>query len=153
MQLAENGSNWLAHMPRQAVSSLDAACTANKSWEGVDPILFCFRHALELYVKALVPDNSHRVHPLDELVDQLQRGLQGRYGPAKLNWLCDRIREFSRVDPRSTSFRYHDAVEASREAELWIDFAHLRALMEAIFEALEKNSPRQLLAAASGNAM
>lgn len=117
---------------------LDAACAADESWESVDPILFCFRHALELYLKALAPDNVRRVHPLAELADRLHHGLQGRYRAEQLNWLCDRVREFSRVDPRSTSYRYHVAVETNREAELWIDFAHLRNVMAAIFDGLER---------------
>jgi hypothetical protein len=130
---------------------LDAACAANESWESVDPILFCFRHALELYLKALASGNGRRVHPLDELAGRLHRGLQGSYRPEQLNWLCDRVGEFSRVDSRSTSFRYHDSVEAGREAELWIDFAHLRAVMAAIFDGLERVYRDSYLAAARDN--
>ena len=117
---------------------LSATCAAGESWESVDPILFCFRHALELYLKASAPEDARRVHPLDQLIERLKSSLQGRYRSEQINWLCDRIREFSRIDPRSTSFRYHDAVEASREAELWIAFAHLGMVMEAIFDGLER---------------
>jgi HEPN domain-containing protein len=141
--------NWAGATGREGVEIARAYATAGRrllasaravdeAWECIDPILFCFRHALELYLKALVPGNLRRVHPMDELAGRLQRGLQGRYRPEQINWLCDRINEFDCVDPRSTSFRYHDAVDAGREAELWIDFAHLRVVMEAIFEALEK---------------
>ncbi len=35
---------------------LDAAYANNESWESIDPILFCFRHALELHLKMLQPE-------------------------------------------------------------------------------------------------
>lgn len=104
----------------------------------IDPILFCFRHALELHLKALHPGAARRVHPLKDLADELHRRLKGRYRPEHVDWLCERIREFDRVDSRSTSFRYHDVAEPNREPELWVDFHRFRVVMEAIFDGLEK---------------
>jgi hypothetical protein len=117
---------------------LDAARRKNESWESIDPILFCFRHALELHLKALQPGAARRVHPLKDLADELHSRLQGRYRSEHIDWLCGRIREFDRVDSRSTSFRYHDVAEPRREPELWVDFNRFRVVMEAIFEGLEK---------------
>jgi hypothetical protein len=117
---------------------LDAARSNNESWESVDPILFCFRHALELHLKALHPGTPRRIHPLKNLAEELRHRLHGRYRREHIDWLYERIREFDRVDSRSTSFRYHDVAEPNRDPELWIDFNRFRVVMEAIFEGLEK---------------
>jgi hypothetical protein len=117
---------------------MDVALENNESWESIDPILFCFRHALELYLKALWPGTARRIHPLKELAEELHHRLVGLYRSEHVDWLCERIREFDRVDSRSTSFRYHDVAEPDREPELWVDFTRLRVIMEAIFAGLEK---------------
>lgn len=134
--------NWLHDMARAyraaAFRLLDTARSNNESWESIDPIMFCFRHALELHLKALQSGAARRVHPLKDLAKELHRRLHGRYRSEHVDWLCDRIREFDRVDSRSTSFRYHDVAEPNREPELWVDFTRLRTIMEAIFDGLEK---------------
>ena len=128
----------MADAYRAAASRLlDAACKHGESWESVDPVLYCFRHALELHLKALLPTKAKQKHTLRELTDELHARMQGRYKPQRLDWLRDRIREFEKIDSRSTSFRYHDEVAPNREAELWVDFARLRLIMDAVFENLE----------------
>lgn len=116
---------------------LDAAISENASWEALYPVLFCYRHALEVTLKSmlLTPAKNHR---LPEIWATVQSRVEGRYQPDQVAWLTDRILEFDRVDPSSTAFRYHDAVPSRRGAELWVDFHHLRATMTFVFSALNR---------------
>lgn len=115
---------------------LDAALATSETWEAAYPILFCYRHGLEVSLKSLVP-GSPRQHGLGELWAALLPRLAGQYPAGQLAWLSDRIAEFEQVDPRSTAFRYADAVPAGRAPELWVDFHHLRDSAASLFDALD----------------
>lgn len=116
---------------------LDKAGEHGEAWESVDPILFCFRLALELNLKDLHRGPRQRIHSLKHMADALHERLSVRYPPVQVDWLCDRIREFETVDPRSTAFRYDDAAPPSTPPELWVDFAKLQHIMNTVFEALD----------------
>lgn len=116
---------------------LDAALANNETWEAAYPILFCYRHGLEVSLKSLVPA-APRQHGLADLWAALKPRLAGHYDAGQLVWLGDRIAEFEQVDPRSTAFRYADAVPANRAPELWVDFHHLRDSAASLFDALDR---------------
>ncbi|WP_242218815.1 hypothetical protein [Shinella zoogloeoides] len=116
---------------------LDAAMKHGEAWESVDPILFCFRHALELNLKSLHTGARLRTHGLKPMADALHERLSSRYPTVQVNWLRDRIHEFDTVDPRSTAFRYDDAASPATPPELWVDFAKLRHIMNTMFDALD----------------
>jgi hypothetical protein len=116
---------------------LAVARGANETWESADPIMFCYRHAVELHLKALLaPDVAH-THGLEGLIAGLRARLE-RYRERDVSYLCSRLVEFAKVDPRSTAFRYTDATPPGREPELWLDLNRLSAIMDAIFGALER---------------
>ncbi|NGO54917.1 hypothetical protein [Allomesorhizobium camelthorni] len=117
---------------------LDEAGSCNESWESVDPILFCFRHALELNLKALYEALPKRNHGLRDLANHLHDRLTSCYQQSQLDWLRDRIVEFDTVDPHSTAFRYDDVANANVAPEVWVDFAQFRLIMNAIFSALDR---------------
>lgn len=116
---------------------LDAALANNETWEAAYPILFCYRHGLEVSLKSLLPGAPQK-HGLAGLWAALQPRLAEKYRADQLVWLGDRIAEFERVDPRSTAFRYADAVPAGRTPELWVDFHHLKASAASLFDALDR---------------
>lgn len=115
---------------------LEAALAKRESWEAAYPVLFCYRHAMEVFLKAVLP-GAKKQHGLDKLWDELSPYLEGHYRSEHLGWLRDRIMEFHQIDPRSTAFRYHD-VEPQGPCELWVDFHHLRYKVDLIFNALER---------------
>ncbi len=121
---------------------LVAAAENRENWEASPPILFCYRHALELYLKALLPESRHN-HSLSTLAQSLKPLLK-RYPADQVAWLHDRIIEFDMVDPKSTVFRYHDGLITSHETsgdpypELWVDYNNLKRTMEIIFHGLER---------------
>lgn len=104
--------------------------------------MFCYRHALELHLKAVLPA-ARRHHKLGDLASSLRPYLDGRYPADQVKWLIDRIAEFDRMDPRSTVFRYPDGASTSRgmEAdpwpETWVDFRRLQRAMSKVFKALD----------------
>lgn len=116
---------------------IDAALANNETWEAAYPILFCYRHGLEVSLKSLMPGRA-RQHGLADLWAALQSRLAGHYPADQLAWLGDRITEFEQVDPRSTAFRYADSVPVSRAPELWVDFHHLKASAASLFNALDR---------------
>jgi hypothetical protein len=123
---------------------LDSAVSARESWEAVYPILFCYRHTTELYLKAILEDAPLR-HGLADLASALREKITGRYRPDHVDQLICRIHELHRIDPSSTVFRYADAAEkaykihkvANPDPELWVDFQHLRRTMGGVFTALD----------------
>jgi hypothetical protein len=57
------------------------------------------------------------------------------------DWVKQRLTEICKIDPRSTSFRYSDVLNTNDKAiqgEWWIEFNHLRWLMNTFFDAFEK---------------
>ena len=127
---------------------IEAAAIKNESWEAACPILFSYRHALELYLKVLLP-LAPRNHKLAKLAQLLEPQLQG-YQASHVTWLLARVAEFDRVDPSSTVFRYHDGAQMAYKVgnapdpELWVDFHHLRKITRLLFEALETVRLHQL---------
>lgn len=140
--------NWAGASGRETVEMARAYRTAadrllhlvgeaGESREAIDPILFCYRHAAELYLKALFP-GPDKNHGLEKLGAALVARLEGRYRADQVTWLCDRISEIQAIDPRSTAFRYADSCHGGGNPEVWIDFHHLHGVTRAIFDALEQ---------------
>src|SRR6185369_2751270 len=115
---------------------LDTALKMRETWEAAYPILFCYRHALELYLKAVIPEDTKKTHGLSDLWAALRPHLERRYRPEHVTWLRDRIMEFHNIDPRATAFRYHDS-RPQGDPELWCDLDNLKRMVEVMFRALE----------------
>jgi len=116
---------------------LDVARDRRESWEAAYPVLFCYRHALELNLKAVIPGEVKRNHKLDKLWTSLCPHIKGRYKAADIRWLRTRVLEFHRLDPTATAFRYHDS-QPNGDPDLWVDFDNLKRMVQAIFGALER---------------
>lgn len=123
---------------------LAEAGKAGETWQAAPPILYCYRHALELYLKALVQPERQN-HGLGPLWSALHERIRGRYRADHIAWLGDRIREFHEIDPRSTAFRYHDARPKQVNTELWVDFHNLSRQARRLFGALETIRDRMLM--------
>jgi len=122
---------------------LATAAERRESWEAAYPILFCYRHALELYLKALMPNERHG-HRLGDLAKSLKLHIESQYPADQVSWLLDRIVEFDRLDPKSTVFRYPDGVHSSYKAgaepdlETWVDFKRLQRSAQKMFQGFER---------------
>jgi hypothetical protein len=109
--------------------------------EILDPLLYLFRHALELYMKALIVtyDNACDVkaiygHSLDKLFSRVEDVISslGYYIPQKAKNIID---EFNEIDSGAFSFRY-DGEWCSDE--YWIGYYNLKDDLNWVFEGLEK---------------
>lgn len=94
------------------------------------PIFFLYRHAIEVYLKAML-DLPPQTHDLGKLI----RLLEEQVGEKIASWVKDRLWDFQRLDQHSDLFRYADL---PADGELWIDFHHLKLVMDRLTEAFEQ---------------
>jgi len=102
------------------------------------PIFFTYRHVLELYLKLLLNDavRARQIgHDLSALINAVENKFQSKAN----EWVRDRLREFSEVDPTSDRFRYADRPpQHPKYVEIWIDFVQLKATMTRLCEIFEQ---------------
>jgi len=124
---------------RQAADVLTReALRTRLPWELSYPILFTYRHAIELYLKAILKPGK-RNHNLSTLVDALDELGRTRLGRPLPLWVKERLREFATFDPISTTFRYAGPARAPElGSETWVDYHYLVKTMEVIFRDFEK---------------
>jgi len=99
------------------------------------PIFFLYRHTIEIYLKAMLttPPETHDLGRLIELLEQ-------QAGRKIALWVKDRLWDFQRMDRHSDVFRYADPPP---DGELWVDFHHLKAVMDRLVEAFEERITRR----------
>ena len=99
------------------------------------PILFNYRHAIELYLKVAVKP-SNRDHDIPALFAAFRQAVQTRLNEQVPDWFSAFVLELAEIDPRSTVFRYQVAGQASERlrdtGEHWIDFRKLKEHVGAI---------------------
>jgi hypothetical protein len=100
------------------------------------PVLFLYRHWLELAVKSIV--GCVHGHDLAKLSDKLNSHLAKR-GITVPKWVTDRLLEMAAVDPSSTAFRYADN---AIPGEIYVSLPHLRNVMLLLYVALGSASNR-----------
>lgn len=93
------------------------------------PIIFLYRHSIEVYLKAMVqaPPETHDLGRLIELLEE-------QLGKKIAAWVKDRLWDFQRMDRHSDVFRYADLAPG----ELWVDFHQLKAVMDRLVQAFEE---------------
>ncbi len=113
-------------------------------WEDyrlVNPVLFLYRHALELLLKDILDDHG-KEHDLGRLTERLELLVSERYGQCLPSWITQRLTELAAIDPSSTAFRYAETYnKASKESlpvagEVHVNLHHLGLVMEALRSAL-----------------
>ena len=152
---AEDGRERLWRMIRGYRDAADFLVTKTESEPHVRanliyPIVFSYRHALELALKQLLEDYGHwaghapdfRQHRLEflwpkcrEVIEQFNPGAD----PAPLDALAKLVGEFSDVDPGSFAFRYASDT-AGRRIDIkisCIDLLELRNAMAGVHNFLE----------------
>jgi len=124
----------LARSYRQSADALLAA--ALESGEPLDwgyPVLFAYRHSLELYLKIIGRMEEFK-HSLRECVRQIEKRYRRRISSPVREWII----EFDNIDPKGTAFRYaDDQADTLKYAEYWVDFVHLKFVMNHVFEMLD----------------
>ena len=116
-----------------AEALLDSALERGESRDWGYPILFTYRHSLELYLK-IIGEIEEPTHSLRDCVRLVEQRHNQQIGSPMREWII----EFDRIDPVGTAFRYADDQAGTlKYAEVWIDFVHLRFAMARIFKILD----------------
>ena len=104
------------------------------SYEYMPPIMYLYRHALELYLKQIVRP-TRRNHDLPYLIGEFEKVLQRDHHqslPAPIrSWLM----EWATHDPTSTNFRYSIG---GPDGEYWVNMHHLRRVMNFLAENFKR---------------
>lgn len=100
---------------------IENAHTNNQSSELIAPILYCYRHSLELYLKATKSDRKGG-HSIDVLLRAFKRMMSDKFSASTPDWFDNALKVFHDFDPMGTSFRY-GSVEYQ---EIYIELNHLK---------------------------
>jgi len=97
------------------------------------PVLFAYRHTLELYLK-LIGEIDLLTHSLKECVELVEKRRNVKLPSPIREWIL----ELEEIDPRGTAFRYTDEDSAlNQHYEQWFDFRHFQFAMKRVFDALD----------------
>lgn len=98
------------------------------------PIMFNYRHAVELYLK-VVTGKYKQTHNLLSLYNELKKLLKSEFKSKPTKYLEAVILGFNEYDPGGTAFRYGGE---SNNDEVFIDFRQLKKLMGWLCDSFEE---------------
>ena len=101
----------------------------------VNPVLYLYRHALELLLKGGMSTKTHG-HSLRHLADKLNEHVRKRHKREVAPWIIERLIEMDKVDPGGTAFRYAENKGKPVPGEMYVGFDSLRSEMTELFRAL-----------------
>jgi hypothetical protein len=125
----------LARNYRHAAESLlDEALRSGEPLDLASPVLFSYRHTLELYLK-IIGEVDEATHSLARCVHLVEK----RHGTKINSQVRDWIQELDKIDPHpGTVFRYaNDSAETIKYSEYWIDFVQFKFAMKQVFDILD----------------
>lgn len=106
------------------------------------PVLFLYRHALEVLIKFLIGKDANH-HRLDALADELVEFARVEHGEQVPHWIVSRLREIARIDPTSEAFRYgEDKYESKTRRpvphETYVRVVELHDVMNDLYSVLKR---------------
>lgn len=121
-------------------SVVDAALKNEQCLELFCPAVYNYRHATELYLKA-VTNKREKSHDLIALLDSLRELLRKDFSAIWPDWFEKIIRVFNDFDPNGEAFRYGTD---SNISEMFIDFALMKKQVGWIAEIFRRIRSYQL---------
>jgi hypothetical protein len=124
----------LARSYRQSAEALlDSALQSRKPRDWGYPVLFAYRHTLELYLK-IIGEVQEPIHSLEDCVRLVEKRHSQKIGSPIRAWII----ELDKLDPYGTAFRYaDDQASTLKYAEYWVDFIQLKFAFSLLFEMLD----------------
>lgn len=124
----------LARNYRESADALlDLALNSGEPRNWGYPVLFAYRHTLELYLK-IVGEIDEHIHSLKECVRLVEKRHGERLPSPARHWII----ELDEIDPAGTAFRYADDQTGTiKHAEYWLDFVQFRFAMARVFRMLD----------------
>lgn len=118
---------------RVAETMLETAIEKDEVHEWAYPVLFAYRHTLELYLK-LIGEIDEITHSLKKCLELVEKRHGQRIPESIRAWIL----ELESIDPAGTAFRYADADSTlNQHYEQWFDFRHFQFAMKRIFDAID----------------
>lgn len=108
------------------------ALSSDTAYELLYPIFFTYRHAIEVYLKILVPTKDD-THDLSRLID----AFRSKYKTEFAEWAKDRLNEFHKIDPTSDTFRYADSKNPLPPEEVMLSIRQLRVVVDHLCTGLK----------------
>jgi hypothetical protein len=99
-----------------------------------NPVIYLYRHSIELFLKAILPRAWG--HNLEVLAGEFEAFVRAEFAVAVPGWIIGRLKEISRLDPDSGTFRYNQNPKLLQEGEYHVDLLHLQRAMHALNTAL-----------------
>jgi len=109
----------------------------------VNPIMFLYRHGIELYLKVIVQPVD-RNHSLGSLLEGFCKHVREQYQQKVPVWLTRPITELATFDPGSDLFRYEKTFppkysqRIQNGGEFWIDLKAISETMKHIRKAFRR---------------
>ena len=125
----------LARNYRESADALlDSALKSGEPRDWGYPVLFAYRHTLELYLK-IIGEADERTHSLKECVRLIEKRHRERLPSPARKWII----ELDKIDPAGTAFRYaDDQAQTLKYAEFWVDFVQFKFAMTRVFRMLDQ---------------
>lgn len=101
------------------------------SWEIAAPIMYLYRHSLELSLKWATQSNA-KSHDLEGMIEQANERAKQHTGAALHPAVIERMQEFSEYDKKGFAFRYANVGGDAQPFGNTVKLLHLRKVMERI---------------------
>lgn len=95
-----------------------------------NPVVYFHRHSIELFLKAILPGTWG--HNLETLACKFESFVRAEFAASVPDWIIGRLKEISRLDPDSATFRYNQNPTLVYEGEFHVDLLHLQSTMHAL---------------------
>lgn len=113
---------------------LDTALKMGEPLDFAYPVLFAYRHTLELYLK-IIGQIDEVTHSLARCVFLVEKLHGKKIGQPVRGWIL----ELDKIDPGGTAFRYADEeLDALKYTEHWLDLVQFKFAMNRVFQMLDQ---------------
>ncbi|MDO6803942.1 hypothetical protein Q4595_15940 [Wenyingzhuangia sp. 1_MG-2023] len=106
----------------------------HNKWTVFFPIIYLYRHSIELYFKAIIKEEN-TTHDLTKLLIYFNKIIETKFNTNPPIWFENMVKSFNDFDPRSTSFRYGNI---EWEEEMVIDLKHIKKIINWSSESFHK---------------
>lgn len=112
---------------------VDIALKNEESWDLFCPAVYNYRHATELYLKAVI-GSSKQTHNLMTLFEKFKKRIKEKYEQDCPEWFINIVLTFDTFDPYGTTFRYGGDTNST---EIFNDFIQMKTAMGWLAESFQ----------------
>jgi hypothetical protein len=114
---------------RSADELVKLAIESNEREDFLCPVIFCYRHSIELFIKSIIIGKEIRSHNLKKLYNIFEKLISTKFNQQVPDWFKNTILAINDFDPESTTFRYGEKIE---DEEYLLDLNQLTKKMDLI---------------------